>query len=124
MADHRPLVVTMGEPAGIGGDIALAAWAARDVPGFFVIDDADRLRRLADRLGLEVPIMPIDAPEQASAVFATALPVLHRPLAAPAIAGRPDPANGEAVIAAIAEAVRLASESLLNHKKEFAPVGE
>ena len=107
MAEHRPLVVTMGEPAGIGGDIALAAWATRDVPGFFLIDDADRLARLAERLGLAVPIRPIDAPEQAPAVFVTALPVLHRPLAAAAVAGRPDPANGERVIAAIAEAVRL-----------------
>ncbi len=92
----------MGEPAGIGGEIAVGAWRAlRDSgPVFFLIDDADRLAG--------APIQRIEAPEQAAAVFATALPVLHRPLARPAVPGRLDPANATAVIAAIDEAVALA----------------
>lgn len=47
-----PLALTMGEPAGIGGEIALKAWrAARDLPPFFLIDDPARLAALSRRLG-------------------------------------------------------------------------
>ena len=54
----RPLALTMGDPAGIGGEIALAAWRQGGVPPFFVIDDADRLALLADSLGWAVPSSP------------------------------------------------------------------
>ncbi|HLN22463.1 MAG TPA: 4-hydroxythreonine-4-phosphate dehydrogenase PdxA [Patescibacteria group bacterium] len=106
----RPLAVTMGEPAGIGGDITLAAWMARAavaLPPFFVIDDAHRLTALAARLGLMVPIARIDDPAEALALFGRALPVLHRPLDHIIRPGLPDAATGPAVVAAIAEAVRL-----------------
>jgi 4-hydroxythreonine-4-phosphate dehydrogenase len=106
-----PLAVTMGEPAGIGGDITLMAWRSRadaGLPPFFVIDDADRLAALASRLALAVPIARIDRPEQAASAFAKALPVLHRPLGRAVEPGRPDTANGTAVVAAIEEAVALA----------------
>ncbi|MCB4820503.1 4-hydroxythreonine-4-phosphate dehydrogenase PdxA [Roseicella aerolata] len=99
---QAPLAVTMGEPAGVGGEIAVQAWHALRTTGpvFLLIDDADRLRG--------APVRRIEAPEEAPAVFAQALPVLHRPLPRPAIPGRIDPANASAVIAAIDEAVALA----------------
>jgi 4-hydroxythreonine-4-phosphate dehydrogenase len=102
-----PLALTMGDPAGIGGEIALAAWLRGGLPPFFLIDDAGRLERLAERLGWSVPVRRIDSPEQ---TVAEALCVLHRPLPADAVAGRPDPANSGAVIAAIEEGVRLTRE--------------
>jgi 4-hydroxythreonine-4-phosphate dehydrogenase len=101
-----PLAVTMGEPAGIGGEIAMAAWARRHEEGlapFFIIDDCHRLQGLAHG----VPLARITSPEQAAALFGQALPVLHRPLAVPSIPGQLNPANGPAVIAAIREAVSL-----------------
>jgi 4-hydroxythreonine-4-phosphate dehydrogenase len=123
----------MGEPAGIGGDIALAAWAARQaagLPPFFVIDDAARLARLAEALGLAVPVLTIAEPEEAPACFDKALPVLHRPLPAAVTPGRPDPANGKAVIAAIETAVGMtqagrAAAVVTNpiHKKALYDVG-
>jgi 4-hydroxythreonine-4-phosphate dehydrogenase len=105
-----PLALTMGEPAGIGGEITLLAWLKRGaarVPPFFALDDAARLERLAAGLGWRVPVRQIGSPEEAAGVFAQALPVLTLPLAAPAVAGRPDPANAPAVIAAITTAVAL-----------------
>lgn len=113
MTTVPPLALTMGEPAGIGGDITLKAWGRRagaGLPPFFVIDDADRLRALAARLGLTVPVCPIAAPEEAVEAFAHGLPVL--PLALPAAVepGRPDAANAPAVLEAIARAVRLTTE--------------
>ncbi|MGB0749513.1 MAG: 4-hydroxythreonine-4-phosphate dehydrogenase PdxA [Magnetospiraceae bacterium] len=100
----------MGEPAGIGGEITLQAWSqrgARALPPFFVIDDVDRLTGIAKDLGLEVPLHPIDAPEDAPPLFDQTLPVLHRPLAVPAKPGTADPTNGPAAIQAIKMAVAL-----------------
>ncbi len=105
-----PLALTMGEPAGIGGDIALAAWTRRGegLPPFLVIDDPERLRLLAGRLGLTVPIHPIAAAAEAAAIFSGALPVLPQGLARPVAPGRPDSANADSVRASIERAVALA----------------
>lgn len=104
-----PLAVTMGEPAGIGGELTLNAWRLRreEGPAFFVIDDPERLRELAAALSWPVPVVKIAAPQDALRVFGDALPVL--PLGAPvqAVAGKPDPANGAAVISSINQAVAL-----------------
>src|SRR5579885_2706257 len=78
-----PLAVTMGEPAGIGGEIAVQAWLRRSegVPPFYLIDDPERLSRLARRCGWTVPIRRLGAPGEAAGAFAAALPVL--PIGAP-----------------------------------------
>ena len=110
-----PLALTMGEPAGIGGEIALEAWQAarRNGPGdstpprFFVIDDPARLKALGARMGLETPVETITAPAQADAVFPRALPVLAMDLPRVVEPGRPDAANALAVIASIERAVAL-----------------
>ncbi len=98
----RPLALTMGEPAGIGAEIAAGAWRAlRDSgPTFFLIDDATR--------AFGVPMRAIASPEQAAEAFPHALPVLHCPLPRAPVAGQPDTANAPAVIAAISQAVDLA----------------
>ncbi len=107
----RPLALTMGEPAGIGGDLALRVWRDRDtlggLPPFVVLDDARRLTALAATLGWAVPIVRVERAEQAGEAFSHGLPVLHRPLAVPAHPGRPDRANGPPVRAAIDDAVAL-----------------
>ena len=52
MSDLPPLAVTMGEPAGIGGEVLLKAWLALrgSGPVFFALDDPERLAGLAARL--------------------------------------------------------------------------
>ena len=105
-----PVAVTMGEPAGIGGDVTLGAWVERkhrDLPTFFTIDDPARLKRLATAIGVDVPIRTIDRPGDAASVFADALPVL--PLADPVEArpGEPEASDARQVIAAIDCAVAL-----------------
>ncbi|MGG5818486.1 4-hydroxythreonine-4-phosphate dehydrogenase PdxA [Falsiroseomonas sp. HW251] len=97
-----PLALTMGEPAGIGPEITLAAWRAVRAagPAFFLIADPSLLPG--------APLAVIDVPEQAAAAFPDALPVLPLPLAVPAVPGRPDPRNAQPVIAAIERAVALA----------------
>ncbi len=100
----------MGEPAGIGGEIALKAWLRRaeGLPVFAAVDDPERLAALAAALGLAVPVRAIAAPKEAAAAFAEALPVLPQPLPAPAVPGRPSAATAAAVIASIERAARLA----------------
>ena len=108
----RPLALTMGEPAGVGGELSLRAWStARErIGAFFAIDDPDRLRGLSARLGLPVPVEVIADPSEAESVFARALPVLAERLTAPVTPGKPDPANAGAVVRAIERAVRLSRE--------------
>ena len=107
-----PVVVTMGDPAGIGGDILLKAWTEHrhDLPPFFVIDDPARLGALALQLKLDCYIQSIASPGDALDHFSTALPVLpvDPPLTKPACNGQPDTKNVAAVIGAIDTAVRLA----------------
>ena len=97
-----PLALTMGEPAGIGGEIAAKAWwAVRAAgPAFFLIGDPGLVK--------DAPVALIEVPEQAAAAFPQALPVLPLPLAAPVLPGVLNPANAPAVIASIEQAVGFA----------------
>ncbi|WP_366654580.1 4-hydroxythreonine-4-phosphate dehydrogenase PdxA [Fodinicurvata sp. EGI_FJ10296] len=108
MTGRKPTAVTMGEPAGIGGELTLAAWRRADSSGlapFFAIDDPRRLSAIADGLGLDVPIREIAAPADAERHFPDALPVLPVGTSITADPGHPSPASAAAVIASIDRAV-------------------
>ncbi len=96
------LALTMGDPAGIGGELTVQAWQALrgNGPAFTAIDDPARLRG--------IPVRAVRSLAEAAAVFAEALPVLPIELAAAAVPGHPDSRNAAAVIASIERAVRLA----------------
>ncbi len=102
-----PLALTMGDPAGIGGELTVQAWTLmrEGGPSFVALDDPARLLAIAPN----VPIRAVASAAEAASVFAEALPVLL-PLSLPAraIPGTPDPANAPAVVASIERAVRLA----------------
>ncbi|MBI0535147.1 4-hydroxythreonine-4-phosphate dehydrogenase PdxA [Roseomonas sp. KE2513] len=110
MEPIQPLALTMGDPAGIGGEITLAAWSRlrREGPAFVALDDPRRLSTLAARLGWEVPVAEVSGPEEAAAVFPERLPVMTVRLPIPSEPGRPDPANAPAVLGSIERAVALA----------------
>jgi 4-hydroxythreonine-4-phosphate dehydrogenase len=99
----KPLALTMGDPAGIGGELTLRAWQAlhRQGPCFVALDDP---RRLA---GADVPIKQVASAEAASAIFGKALPVLPINLAAQPKPGHPDAANAKAVMHSIERAAAL-----------------
>ena len=101
-----PLALTMGEPAGSGGEIAMLAWLRRGdgVPPFYIIDDPPRLARLAAARGWAVPLAPIAGAGEAAALFPRALPVL--PLGTThGGPGRPDRRDTALVVRAIEIAV-------------------
>ncbi len=96
------LALTMGDPAGIGGELTVRAWQALHAsgPAFTAIDDPARLHG--------IPVRTVGSLAEAAGVFAEALPVLPISLAAPAVLGSPNGANSAATIASIERAVRLA----------------
>jgi len=106
----KPLALTMGDPAGIGGELTLRAWLALRGTGrpFVALDDPSRLHRLARDLGLAVPVGQVNDTAQAGEIFRTSLPVLPVPLAAIPVPGQPNAANAPAVVASIEQATKLA----------------
>jgi 4-hydroxythreonine-4-phosphate dehydrogenase len=103
----KPLALTSGEPAGIGPDIAMAAWLRRNelkLPAFYLLADRDFLSDRARTLGLKVKLADVGA-EDALATFADALPVVATGHAATARAGQPDGTSAGAAIASIRQAV-------------------
>jgi 4-hydroxythreonine-4-phosphate dehydrogenase len=101
MIASLPLALTMGDPAGIGGELTVRAWHAlrRGGPCFVALDDPQRLTG--------APIAEVATPEAAAAAFADALPVMPIGLAAAPRPGEPDKANARAVLASIERAASL-----------------
>ncbi|MGE7197806.1 4-hydroxythreonine-4-phosphate dehydrogenase PdxA [Brevundimonas naejangsanensis] len=95
----RPLIVTMGDPAGVGPEIIARAWSVLSSPPgplapitpFVVVGDAQVLKAQAQ------PVEAVLSPSDASTVFGRAIPVLHHLAPAPVTPGQPDPANAVAV---------------------------
>ena len=110
--DGPVLALTQGDPAGIGSELALRAWLARDVAGvppFIALTDPAHLRRVAGRFGLEVPVREVE-PEGAVALFPPALPVLPIGTLPPVKLGTPDPATATLTVESISRAVMLTKE--------------
>ncbi len=104
-----PLALTLGEPAGVGPDLALALWAdrsARDVPPFLLVGDPKLLAARARLLGLDVKLSESDA-AQAASRFAASLPVLPVGISSEAAPGKPDATSAPVARAAIDRAVEL-----------------
>ncbi|MDF2115597.1 4-hydroxythreonine-4-phosphate dehydrogenase PdxA [Roseiarcaceae bacterium H3SJ34-1] len=104
-----PAAMTMGDPSGIGPEIALKAWAERhkqSLPPFFILADPEHLSRLARKLRLDVPVRTCE-PGETARVFATALPVvaLSRPVVG--TPGKPAAADAALTIESIVRAVEL-----------------
>jgi 4-hydroxythreonine-4-phosphate dehydrogenase len=90
-----PIAVSIGDPAGIGPEIIVKAWARRAelaLPRFYVIGDGACLQRAAARLNVDIAALSVES---------TPLAVVEQP-------GQPDARNGAAIIAAIKSGVEAA----------------
>jgi 4-hydroxythreonine-4-phosphate dehydrogenase len=104
---QKALALTMGEPAGIGPDISIAAWRRRaeeQIPPFYLLGDAELIRRRAQLLGIDITVAEVQ-PQDATSTFARALPVVSIGAASTAQPGHPDATSAPLAIAAIRRAV-------------------
>jgi len=113
MAADRPLALTIGDPAGIGPDIALGAWAARadeTIPPFVLLGDPAVLAARAGALNFEAPIAELSDIGAGLSRFADALPVLPIASQGKVVAGHPDRSAAPLVMQAVERAVSLVQE--------------
>jgi 4-hydroxythreonine-4-phosphate dehydrogenase len=103
----KPIALTLGEPAGIGPDIAIAAWLRRKsapVPAFYLLGDRNYIATRAKLLGVDIPLADAAA-DDALGIFADALPVVATGQSASARPGHPDENSAAAAIGSIRRAV-------------------
>ncbi|MBK3745399.1 4-hydroxythreonine-4-phosphate dehydrogenase PdxA [Paraburkholderia aspalathi] len=103
------LAVSVGDPSGIGPDLALSVWQRRqefNLPPFLLIADPAQIAARTKTLNLDVPLVEADA-HTATDRFASALPILpliHRHRESP---GVPLSENAAGTIEAIERAVAM-----------------
>src|SRR6266481_2624862 len=103
----RPLALTLGEPAGIGPDIAIKAWLRRNelkLPAFYLLGDRDFVASRAKTLGMNIDLADVST-DEAAAAFPRALPIVATSRVATARPGQPDETSAQAALASIRHAV-------------------
>ena len=108
----RPVALTMGDPAGIGGEITLMAWRdhRQHLPAFATFDDPDRLTRLAETTGITCPVQTINELADAESVCPNALPVMPLSKTVNSLPGEDSTADGAMVIESIDRAIDVAAD--------------
>ena len=106
-----PLVITPGEPAGIGPDLVLRLAQQATSHPFVVIASRDLLRARAQQLGIAIRLYDYDASEVITC-RAGELCVWHVDLQAQVQAGTLNPANADYVL----QTLRLATQGCLDHQ--------
>lgn len=82
MSTIKPIAMTLGEPGGIGPELAIKAWLAREdheLPPFFILSPKTIVDQTIERLGLRITTKGIDNVSQTDAIFKDALPVFEIP---------------------------------------------
>lgn len=106
-----PLAIALGDPAGIGPEVILGAWARlraeRRTPPAFVVGGPELLRAAAEALRIDCPIVPIGDPSEAVFAGAIGLPVLAL-LDGPYQPAAPSPEGARLALASLQWATRCA----------------
>ena len=102
---QAPLVITAGEPAGIGPDLCVQLAAASPGIPFVVIADKNLLQQRAARLGMDLQVRDFSASPESIGQPNT-LTVIHVPLVAECHPGVLNAANSEYVLATLLRAVQ------------------
>ncbi len=101
----KRIVVTAGEPAGIGPDLAVAL-SQRDWPHQVVVcADKTLIVERAQQLGIDIDLIDYD-PTVHDSHCKGRLVILHEPLQAPAKAGKLNEANGQYVLNTLEKAAK------------------
>ncbi len=114
----KPIAITMGDPAGIGGEIILKSLGeyAKINPDtrFIVIDDGARLSALARLMGLNTKIINFNNFEEFAPKYQDnqAIYCLNLPHKIPLNLGNPSPEYAQMVI----KSIEIAAQLCLNHQ--------
>jgi 4-hydroxythreonine-4-phosphate dehydrogenase len=98
----RPLLLTPGEPAGIGPEIACRLAAGR--PGLVLVADPGLIERTLERLALKRSVGQVTEPGQVTSADIACLPVELARIERP---GQLDPANAPYVLECLGRAADL-----------------
>ncbi|MBI1404149.1 MAG: 4-hydroxythreonine-4-phosphate dehydrogenase PdxA [Porphyrobacter sp.] len=108
---RAPLAITLGDPAGIGPEVILGAWARLRAEGrfppAFVVGGHAVLRAAAEALGVDCPLVPIAEPGEAQFACGAGLPVMAG-LDARWTPGEPAPEGAKLALASLTWATRFA----------------
>ena len=105
MSPLRPLILTPGEPAGVGAEITIKSWHAGQVD-ICVIESPSRLADIAAKLGIPLAIREITHPDQFRNDHSS-LQVIPIDWPIPPVFGSPNQHNGQIVVESIAAAVKF-----------------
>ncbi len=112
-ATLKPLILTPGEPGGVGVEITLKAWLAlkdQAPMAFALLGDSQHVSNVARAANSPVPVIEIASLDHAADVFGEGLPVLHHALPTPVSAGSFSAATAPWVMATIEKAVEFCIE--------------
>lgn len=94
----KRIVITPGEPAGIGPDLVLALSTQGWPHQLVVCADQELLKQRADALGIKVTLKEYDATKPKTPTQAGEITVDHIAMSSPCVAGSLDEANGHYVL--------------------------
>ncbi|KQZ60851.1 4-hydroxythreonine-4-phosphate dehydrogenase [Sphingopyxis sp. Root1497] len=104
-ANPRPIAVTLGDPAGVGPEVAARAWAVRkdhDLPPFVAIGDIASIAAVWDG-----PVERVGDIAEAERLFDDALPVWHLEDSGPVVPGSPSKAGATCALHALETGIGL-----------------
>lgn len=108
--EQCPIIITPGDPAGIGAELSLKA-AASGVNDFIIIENAERLRGLATALQIDLDINAIAHPS-AFTPESSALQVIDIEWAEAPVPGQPSAKNAAQIIDGIRTAVNWTRDGI------------
>ena len=104
MAGTNSLILTAGEPAGIGPELCLALAAMRGLPDFVVVTDPAVLHDRARLIGVDIKVVEVDSTDLDRGRRGE-LRVVPFPFPNPVRPGKPDPANARTLLDGLAYGV-------------------
>jgi 4-hydroxythreonine-4-phosphate dehydrogenase len=111
---NQPLLVTMGDPCGIGPEVIAKAWAAGELGDAVVCGELQVMRRALTVTGIGAPVAGLDSPADLAAVPPGALPVWQPPGLATGLSAVPWGEVSPAAGAAAARCIEAATAEVLS----------
>ena len=113
MTEIAPIALTIGEPGGIGPELAVKAWLRRtqdQIAPFCLLSPVSIVKHAITQSGSNVPLKVIDTIDEAASTFKHALPVLEvANITTDIVSGIASPRTASVVIESITKAVELAT---------------